>query len=608
MVALKEAGKIWKIETITLLWQIKHIRYLNNEYVIVGYPHNIAISSDGENWEIKNVDYGVEDITYGNGIWVIACENGYIGYSTNNMSTWSYVRNGTANWKSAGFCNGKFILGGYRTGKLISSTNGSSWSDEFSTGTTATFLDIATDGTTLLATTTEFDIISFYNNTWSTIITNFKTQGVCHGNNMWIVVGEDGYIATLDSELQFIQSTQVDSDVDWQGVCYGDDKWVVVGKKMTQGCTVYSKNGSNWSNVEIIDQQIGLNFVIYATDKFIATGDDYSHLLYSYKDGVPYLLTTKSQNIEKKYILACKDETPKLVSKPSGITWTNIAYGKDKYVMIGNNYYGYYTISSDLSTWSTPVQETSASVMFDILYAQGKFVMCGLLGSVGYSYDGEHWTFGTCFERDPSYYNWRNLSYAPNVVNDGIFYRAGIWHMITDGSSAYSYDGINWSLMHQSIEPRSMVVYSNNKCVAKYSDSQIISSTNGTNWDIVYQNTNTVIVNIVYGNNKFVAGGWSDPTGRGIVYPITLVSTDGDNWTPYTQNIQGDKIKNIQFYDNKFVASYYNSVNKISTDGINWTNDADAVMPSYICGTKLVISNDNDNIYSIIETAPKFYV
>lgn len=104
-------------------------------------------------------------------------------------------------------------------------------------------------------------------------------------------------------------------------------------------------------------------------------------------------------------------------------TWYAIAYGNGKYVAISTD--GYVTTSTNGSTWTTPQQVTS-NHLYDIIFADGKFVAVGYK-TVMYSTDGNLWTTVKATVFSSAYLS--EIAYG-----NGIF-------VVCDG--AYSYTSMN---------------------------------------------------------------------------------------------------------------------------------------------------------------------
>jgi hypothetical protein len=102
-------------------------------------------------------------------------------------------------------------------------------------------------------------------------------------------------------------------------------------------------------------------------------------------------------------------------------------------------------------------------------------------------------------------------------------------------------------------------------------------------WTAVADSTfesSSVINAIAYGNNKFVAVGYSYPPSGGydVPHPGKMAySSDGVTWTAVTDSTFGDtEINAITYASNKFVAGGQGGKMAYSSDGITWTAVADS--------------------------------
>lgn len=197
------------------------------------------------------------------------------------------------------------------------------------------------------------------------------------------------------------------------------------------------------------------------------------------------------------------DETMAVVGSAN---WYAITYGNGKYVAISSD--GYATTSTDGSTWTTPKQITSNS-LYDILFADGKFVAVGTKTLV-YSTDGNTWTTvkSTIF----------SSAYLSKIAyGNGIF-------VVCDSFRSYtSTDLATWNT-GTTIGTTSVntLTYGNGRFIATGNTGFCASSEDGRTWTKLNANLGSVSADrCVYGNGKFVI------SASGRIY----TSADGANWT-----------------------------------------------------------------------------
>jgi hypothetical protein len=262
-------------------------------------------------------------------------------------------------------------------------------------------------------------------------------------------------------------------------------------------------------------------------------------------------------------------------------TYNSCIYQNGKFYAVSRDS-GFITVSTDGLTWTTIA--TTSSGLFDIIYADNKFVAVGfkLLGgnydtSVQVSTDGLTWT-----EYNPS----------TNVFLTSITYGNGKFVAVGDGEGGFpentvitSTDAINWTLSVTSgVYGLRKIAYGNGIFVAVSSlisggNNKIFYSSDGLTW-----NNQTFIYNnetILFANNKFTVGNayssdginWTAATYTGTLEPNGLVygngifvgvgifesgdsiaiSTDAISW----ETIAGPEIgawQTVTFGDNKFIS------------------------------------------------------
>ena len=67
-------------------------------------------------------------MAFGNGVFVVVGDDGYISTSTNGTIWGTAFMTGTSKWKSVTYSDGKFVVVG-EDGYISSSNDGMSWSD-----------------------------------------------------------------------------------------------------------------------------------------------------------------------------------------------------------------------------------------------------------------------------------------------------------------------------------------------------------------------------------------------------------------------------------------------------------------------------------------------
>ncbi len=250
--------------------------------------------------------------------------------------------------------------------------------------------------------------------------------------------------------------------------------------------------------------------------------------------------------------------------------------------------FSFNSLASPLEIWHWRTQLQGESV-YNLIYAQDKFVAAGAGGALLTSPDGENWTpqkSGT------------SLGLSGLTYGNGIFLATSVSGYPFDHASILtSSNGIDWSTTPTNLGIGS-VVFGNGLFVGISSgyqgSSTICVSSNGLDWSVPVSHyeqrpdysvprrwdlTNYYFANIVFGNGTFVIIG----TRVSGVYELlsmpsetfdnfVLTSTDGLTWV---EHLLGDDLSDwysystsITFGAGKFVANSRKLIT--SQDGINW--------------------------------------
>ncbi len=189
-------------------------------------------------------------------------------------------------------------------------------------------------------------------------------------------------------------------------------------------------------------------------------------------------------------------------------TWFSaVAFGKGRFVAVGSDGIG---TSTDGIAW-TDVGTTSPALLTDVVFGGDRFLAVGVIGNILWSDD---------------VISWQSTTIPPEIQLNSAAYGNGIY--LVNGVSSKT----------------------------GYSHAWLLSSTNLSEWETVYNSTNVFPDTIVYGNGRFVAGAPNQF--------LVLVSTNGWDWTEASTG--GVGISDIVFANDKFVA-----IEGQSTNGVDWT-------------------------------------
>ena len=229
-------------------------------------------------------------------------------------------------------------------------------------------------------------------------------------------------------------------------------------------------------------------------------------------------------------------------------------------------------------SWTSRTIDSTGHYFKECCYGNGVYLIaCHNTNFVLYSTDGINWTQKTISSTSRNWY--------------ACCYGNGKYILFTNTNnnySAYSTDGINWtekSNTFSNINSGAFMsgAYGNSKYVFITNQPEIIYSTDGINWSAAdLTNISTQLQGICFANGKFVAVG-NGGSGTSLTTHKFLYSTDGVTWKEGSSiNTSGSYYwNNVAYGNNKFVAiGYSKSLSNgssgttsvaYSTDGINWT-------------------------------------
>jgi photosystem II stability/assembly factor-like uncharacterized protein len=208
------------------------------------------------------------------------------------------------------------------------------------------------------------------------------------------------------------------NDVLLQSVAFGKNTFVAVGfygnsfNDEDRGSINYSSDGENWTEVANMTGGDSWHEVIFANNRFIATGNDGA--IATSLDG---------QNWTKTYTSEKWD-------------WLSVSYHAGTYIFTSKS--ARYAISKqdDFADLTIYKSNYNSDVWYCITHHNNQFVMVGNDGRIGHSPDGDNWTFKTIDKQ-----NYRRLT--------GVTYgNEGYVATVSQGSTtiARSNDGENWTL------------------------------------------------------------------------------------------------------------------------------------------------------------------
>ena len=517
---------------------VNKVAFAKGLFVSVG--SGIHTSPDGINWTKRSSDNTLEDITYGNGIFVAVGFTGAILTSSDGLS-WIYRSTNNESLNAVTYGNGVFVVVG-NLGTILTSTDGAEWTARDS-GTTywidiisygnGTFVAIdgigtilnSVDGITWTANVSEdtkslYDI-TYYNGTFmavgefGTILTSpdglswtsrdsgidSDFSGVTYGNGIFVVVGHTGLSTSADGISWTSRSSGTTHTL--HNVTYGNDTFVAVGAYGTT--IVTSPDGITWTfrNSGAAED---IAAVTYANDIFVALAGNTRNRILTSPDGIEW--TTRYSGTDICFIVVtygngtflAMGSNGKIATSPNGVEWTirdsgitdqlhGVTFGNGTFVAVSE--LGTIFTSPDGVSWTSRKSGTSHA-LYDIAYGNGIFVAVGN-NVVSTSPDGSVWKsvlLSSDASRFPTYPRLHKVIFADSIfVSLGVIIHYGP----TPGSTTFrtaifsSADGVSWtnksfSSIYLYDYPYALgsalngIAYGNNTIVAVGRDGTIIQS------------------------------------------------------------------------------------------------------------------------------------
>ena len=318
-----------------------------------------------------------------------------------------------------------------------------------------------------------------------------------------------------------------------------------------------STNGFDWIQAQTPTNAANLS-VAYGNGIFVAAGE---WPMVS-TNGADWMLANTNfwaghvQFIEDRFV-ASSDGSSWFYESTNGFDWnqvlgmfpsSDVCVGNGLYVGFGHLGWGLTTYTSDSPLKWNNRSSPQFLQFYDIDFGQNVFVAVGTGGEIYTSNDGADWALQASGTSE--------LIHAVTCVH-------GMFIATSSSQLLRSTDGTNWISSPQNtnyvINTPGSITYGNNQFIA-VSGKRVLTSPDAVNWTPVFTTTN-ILNSVAYGNNLFVA------TTRG--QKNWYLSTDGTNWT----GVPGPAFQNyyrIMFAEGRFVAVSYNCGACSSRDGTNW--------------------------------------
>lgn len=286
-------------------------------------------------WATQNANIGTNiyaGIAYGNGLWVIAGYGGSQSIRTSTDAiTWTTRVGGYAQFEDAAFGNNLWVAVGY--GKVRTSTDAITWATRTSN------------------------------------LGNVQIKSVAYGDGVWVIGAYQGKIASSTDGITWVTRTSnIDPAFNIWDVSYGNGKWVAAAGGGMYGYAAVSTDSVTWTShiIPIGGPGIDMKAVAYGNGVWVIGGEG-SEIGIS-TDAITWTSVTSHPGW---------GTNNEIIS---------IVYGNGFFVSAENNFsQGEIKTSTDGITWVTKTYPFGENAIFNIGYANGKWVATADGGQVATS-------------------------------------------------------------------------------------------------------------------------------------------------------------------------------------------------------------------------------
>ncbi|MGI6684950.1 MAG: S-layer homology domain-containing protein [Bacillota bacterium] len=491
---------------------LNDIAFGNEVFVAVGTDGTILVSGDGENWILSNSGTSeyLSKVIYVNDRFIAIGDNGVVLTSPDGVN-WTLGNVGEdANLSGITYGNGIYLAVSY-WGVIYTSLDGVNWKNSFSN---------------------DYDYV-----------------GAAFGGGTFVIVDDSGYIVTSSDGINFAPGSSSNELNNIYNINYINGSFFAVGE---YNSVFSSYDGIDWigKTIEKSSKYWSVNDITYGANGLVAVG---------YQNQAPpsgaYILSSQDGNTW----------TEKLIGNTTTNELFGAAYGKGKYVAVGEN--GTIVLSEDCVNWRLITKGVQNLRLSKVAYGNDTFLAVGPAGTVIRSDDGVTWEKMTVGKSD---------FLGVEFIN-GHFIAIG-----SDGTLMFSANGYDWRECFWKEGYKNAlwgVAYGNEEYVAVGEYGYIVTSTNGETWS--YERYGApdefFLQDAVFGDDKFVIVGYERVNYKTIT--SVLVSTYGDNgreWERSDFRQQGWYFSKVIYAEDKFTAvgvnANYKGVVLTSKDGLDWSS------------------------------------
>ncbi|MDR7316997.1 Ig-like domain-containing protein [Brevibacillus nitrificans] len=282
----KAAAALWTkvpADTLPMSNFLQTVRYGGGEWLAAGQSATVVVSDDGEEWSdvaISGAFNEWSDAVHDGSHWLLVGSDGKIFKSTGKKaaSGWSQLNSGTNEYLSsiAYDGSGTYVVVG-DAGVILTSNDGSTWTDESSpAGTSETLFSVAYSNNLFVTVSSAGKIYTSPDgSTWTERKSAFAPLfSVQYGNGKFVAVGSGIICVSSDGGFSW-QVEQPSGAPDLYAVAYGSAKYVAVG---ASGELRTSVDAENWSDEEDSTTSDDLYSIGYSAElrQFVSVGGNAS--------------------------------------------------------------------------------------------------------------------------------------------------------------------------------------------------------------------------------------------------------------------------------------------------------------------------------------------
>ncbi|MDA0811265.1 MAG: hypothetical protein O3C21_02575 [Verrucomicrobia bacterium] len=348
------------------------LHYAVGKFLALGENATILSSDDGKAWNSHASGYtrSISDIAFGNGVYVVCGSDNSTVLTSFDLELWEISRPGGIPFNNYGitFQNGLFYMCG-SDGMVASSADGVEWSS-VSTGVSVNLHDILFAGGQFIAVGADNTILtSADGQQWTLRPTGVALDGLKSGllsvsylNDQYVVGGKDGTVLTSPNGINWTHRPYTGNEWFWGGI-YQNGAYYLTGR---QGSLIKTPDFIEWEKLQIFDR-----------------GDND---LYG-------ILTAEG-------VTVAVGRSGTIASSPDLVTWAShkggyeesfggLAFANGLFVL--SDYDGKIRTSADSLEWQDAYTMPDELGIYDMIYADGKFVAVSYGSEIVQSVDGRLW-------------------------------------------------------------------------------------------------------------------------------------------------------------------------------------------------------------------------